>query len=308
MKPNDAWSAVAELAASQHGSFHRRQAAEHGLSNKRLETATRYGLLRREFRDVFVIASVPRSWRQSLSAHVHGGSTVSHRAAAALYGLDGFAEGIIEVTRHRVQSDVHTSVVVHRSSRLDDKLIAVVDGIRCTNVAVTLADLGAVIRPDRVEKALDSALRLGYPLSWIRQTLDDYARPGPTGTGVLRRILDDPARTGTLPDSWFERRLAKLLVAQGLPRPVLQHAVGGRRLDLAYPEAKLGVEAHSRQFHFGRQASDADHERELALVASGWQLVYVTWDMTRRPEQLAARIAGLYRSRHNPELARASSR
>ena len=73
----------------------------------------------------------------------------------------------------------------------------VVDGIPCTNVARTLCDLGAVVLADKVEQALDDALRRGCSERWIRETL---VAARPTGSEAEPRIFggcfDLPDRSG----------------------------------------------------------------------------------------------------------------
>ncbi len=297
MLANDAWCAVAELAASQHGAFHRRQAAELHLSNKSIAGAVRTGRIQPRSRDVFVMSGSSPSWKQELSVQSLFGSVVSHRSAARLHGLDGFTSDIVEVCREANQGCASGRAVVHKNRAIGQTELADVDGIRCTSIAATLLQLGAVVSPARVEQALDSALRQGSTATSIAHTLDELRRSGRNGCGVLALILDDPARSGALPDSWFERRLTKLLVDGGLPEPKLQHSVGCRRLDLAFPDVKLGIEAHSRRFNFGRRQVESDDKRDMELALLGWELVYVTWSMSQDPASLVRQIALLYRSR-----------
>ncbi len=230
------------------------------------------------------------------------GAVASHRAAAALHGLDGFREGVREVSVPREQEGRFPAMFCHRWSRTDEGDVCVIEGIRTTSVPRTLVQLGLVTTKDRVEQALDSALRNGAELAAIEDALRRLWRRGPTGAGVLREILEDPGRIGKLPDSWFERRLSSLLQARGLPKPRLQHPVrtgtSVRRLDLAYPDVMLGLEAHSRQFHFGQQQVKADHVRDMELTGLGWQLIYVTWAMTNEPDKLADQVARAYQTRN----------
>lgn len=230
------------------------------------------------------------------------GAVASHRAAAALHGLDGFNDGVREISVPREQEGRFPAMICHRWSRTDEQDLCEVQGIRTTSVARTLVQLGHVVPRDRVEQALDSALRNGLETGTIEAVLRRLWRRGPTGAGVLREILESPGRVGALPDSWFERNLATLLQDRGLPSPTLQHPVttntGVRRLDLAYPNVMLGIEAHSRRFHFGQQQADADHVRDMELTALGWQLIYVTWAMTREPDKLASQIQQAYKTRN----------
>jgi very-short-patch-repair endonuclease len=301
MQADDAWSAVAELAASQHGVFHRRQAAELNLSSRRLRRAVLKGELRQPSKNVLIVAATPDSWRQRLVAQTMAGGAASHRSAAALHRFDGFRPGLIELTVDRTDEFRRDNVIVHRWTGLSNDLLIEVDGIRCTNVATTLCQLGMVVASSRVEQALDSALRDGASPLWIAQVTRALDRPGPSGVAMLGRLLDDPSRRGALPDSWFERLLSKRLRQGVLPEPVLQHQVclpsGSRRLDLAFPGVKLGIEAHSRKYHFGRKAEQSDHVRDLELAASGWEVIYVTWSMAANLDNLLCHITAVYQTR-----------
>lgn len=301
MQADDAWRAVAELAASQHGVFHRRQAAAHGLSTQRIRRAVLKGELVQHSRDVFVLASSRESWKRSLRAHTLAGGVASHRSAAALHGLDGSQPGPMEVTRDRTRSTSRGDVVLHRWRGLESSMVTQIDGIPCTNIATTLAQLGMVVSRSRVEQALDGALRDGVSIVWISRTACALARPGSSGVKVLQSLLADPGRSGALPDSWFERLLARIVADTGLPRPVLQHEilVAGRRrrFDLAFPDAKLGLEAHSRRHHFSVAAVERDGLRDLELAGAGWEVVYVTWAMISPADRLIENLARIYWTR-----------
>lgn len=312
MRSTDAWGAVAELAASQHGAFSRAQAAVRGLSASRIRTRLRRGELDEPAPGVLRLVGAPRTWHQraSIAALAGGGAAVSHRAAARLHRLDGASSSIVEVVVRRGRYPCIPGVVTHRWQGLAAGDLTTVEGIRCTSLAVTLAQFGAVASPACVEQALDDALRRGVSLAWIASTLDRLHRPGPSGTGVLRRILDDPSRGAELPESWFERLLSRTATV-GLPPPVLQHRTGvgpggGYRLDFAWPAVKLAVEGHSRRFHFGAGMQEADHRRDLELAAAGWEVVYVTWRLAEDPDLLARHLLAIHDARRallRPPLA-----
>ena len=58
------------------------------------------------------------------------------------------------------------------------------------------------------------------------------------------------------------------------------------RTDIGIPAAKLGLEAHSRQFHFGPIAGRLDEERDLAVASCGWELLYLGWYAAKRPAEV----------------------
>src|SRR2546421_2829702 len=88
-------------------------------------------------------------------------AVVSHRAAAALFRLDGVKAGTVEVTAapsRRIRSDLFT---LHRTRRLPACDRSWIGPLPVTEVSRTLLDLGAVCDRDVVEAALETALRRG---------------------------------------------------------------------------------------------------------------------------------------------------
>ncbi len=100
----------------------------------------------------------------------------------------------------------------------------------------------------------------------------------------MERLLE--ARLGSDPgESALEGRVARWLVAAGLPPPVPQLWVvaGGRRfrLDLAYPDRRVGFELDGWDVHARRVAFDGDRERGNELALAGWRIYHFTARSTR---------------------------
>ena len=70
---------------------------------------------------------------------------------------------------------------------------------------------------------------------------------------------------------------------------------GRFRADFAYPEAGLLIEAHSMKFHGGTPVEDRDMRRHLALVAAGFEVVYVTASMLGEPASWLPGVVETYR-------------
>ena len=306
--PDDAVRAVAELAASQHRAFTRSQAAELNFDRSRIATAKRLGWLEEPYPGVLVVAGSENCWHRRLMAAIlaDGGHAVaSHRAAARLHGLDGFEEcDVIEVSvtrSHRWRRK--DEVVAHHVVALDRADVVTMDGIACTGLARTLADLGAVVEPLLVRRALTDARRRGTSLRWIQLTAERLHRPGPSGTGVLLGQLATIPFEGRVPDTWFEELLALCLEDPDIPAIVLQYPIrddNGRvvaKTDIGIPSVRLGLEAHSRRFHFGPDAEPLDEQRDLAAGACGWQLHYLGWFATRRPKDVLAIVKQIIAAR-----------
>ena len=269
---------------------------------------------------VLVLSAVAPSWEQRVAiATAAGGdhAVASHRCAARLHRLDGWLDfpdvEVSSLRRYKARVDA----VVHHVGVLEWCDVVEIDGIRTTGLARTLADLGAVVG-DQVERALDDARRRGTSLRWIDQTARRLHRPGRAGPATLLRSLGQIAPDEAVRGSWFEKvvgggggapprpRRGRPRGAPGPPPPhpripelVRQHVVrdpAGRfvaQLDLAVPSLRHGIEAHSREFHFGRAAEARDEDRDHRLSAVGWDVTYLGFASTRRPPDTVELIAAI---------------
>jgi predicted transcriptional regulator of viral defense system len=310
---NSAIHAVVELAASQHGVITRRQAADMGVSSHRVATALAQGWLTEPTAGVLLIGgSRPTFERSVMAATLAAGAhaAASHRSAARLHRLDGFtAATVIEVSverSHRWRSDEagRSRTLAHHIVALDECDLVSVDGILTTNLARTLADLGSVVRDPRlVGRALTDARRRGSSVRWLRETAERLHRPGQRGTGVLLRQLDAIPYEGRVPESWFEELLGLCLHDDRLPDVVPQYEIfddRGRfvaRVDLAVPSVRLGLEAHSRRFHFGPLSEPLDEQRDLRSAAAGWELLYLGWYAAKRPAEVVESVVEVVETR-----------
>src|SRR5713101_4443451 len=101
--------AIAAIAQHQHAAFSLAQVEAAGGDAMLALRRRRSGRWQRRASGVFVLAGAPASWRQQLMVATlagGGGAVVSHRAAAALWRLDGVRPDIVEIsvpyrTRHR---------------------------------------------------------------------------------------------------------------------------------------------------------------------------------------------------------------
>ena len=307
--------AVAELAASQHRAFTRKQAAELNFDRRRVATALREGWVTEPIPGVLAVRDGPPTWEQRLQVVVlaaRSRGVVSHRSAARLLRLDGYegpGNATLEISvPNGIRFRPSVSAVVHQVPPLDRRDVVCVAGFPCTSLDVTLCDLGSVVRAVKpVRRALTSARRRGLDLVKTRATAERRHRPGQAGSGVLLRLLDTIPWEGRLPASWFEELLALCLDDPTLPEMVLQHPIQdmcGRivaRADIAFPSVRLGLEAHSREFHFGPDAEAVDEDRDIAASLCGWELTSLGWYATKRPAEVLAVVRKLVRVR-SPEL------
>ena len=221
-------------------------------------------------------------------------AVASHTAAAALWELRGVEatspERTLPAHRHRPVEGAR----VHRTDTLDPIDVSRTKRIPVTTPARTLLDLGAVAAAETVESALEDALlhRL-CTLPLLTRTLDRLGGQGRSGAGVLRELVEErnPATAPT--ESVLEDALLRVPRRGGLPEPVGQYEVGGVRLDAAYPEIRLGIEADSRVWHGGRLDVQRNSDKANALVARGWRILRFTWrDLRYRPSYVVDAVGG----------------
>lgn len=230
----------------------------------------------------------PRPWR---------GFVAAFEAAAWLHELDGFDEPPpTEVIGARGRRLRGLDAVIQHYGDVPPEDLVVIDGIPCTGLARTVCDIATKLGPDRCLRALDDFERRRNSLGWLTMTAGRLDRPGQTGTRIVRRLLAE--RTGRAPDTWFERLVERCLAIPGLPPWTRQHDVldddGTHigRIDLASIPLRLGVEAHSKRYHFGARPGGRDQERDDEMAAVGWDLRYVGWYWdTQTPAGVAARIS-----------------
>ncbi|WP_313884534.1 DUF559 domain-containing protein [Mycobacteroides sp. CBMA 271] len=89
----------------------------------------------------------------------------------------------------------------------------------------------------------------------------------------------------------MESEARLVILDAGLPRPELQHEIGGWRVDFAWPVVRLAAEYDSDQWHVGATAMRKDKARFAGLQRCGWTVVPITVDDVRRnPTALISRL------------------
>ena len=285
------------MAARQHGLVSRDQALAAGLTRHAIQDRLAAHRWERVHTGVYRIVGSPATWEQQLmAACLLAGPTaaVSHRAAAAVWALDGVDSSLVEIVcPRRIRS---TGFIAHRAA-VPRRHATHIGSIPVTDPSRTLLDLGGVVSTRLMEDALDDALRRGLTtLTRLRRRLQAEGRRGRAGTGILRQLVDARDPSSALPESILESRVARLLTRAGLPRPVPQHEIraNGRlvaRIDFAWPEHLVALEADGYRHHSGRAAWQRDRARRNLLTGLGWRVLHISWDdVERRPEAVLSAV------------------
>jgi very-short-patch-repair endonuclease len=237
------------------------------------------------------------------------GAVVSHRSAARVLGLDGVGDALPELTVPLSRGPRSRKVIVHRGDiGAEDR--TEVGGLPVTSASRTLVDLAAVLEIDALAMAVESAWRKGaVTLKTLEQRAEELGGKGRAGVKALARVLRDCRSRKKPLESALEVRLWRLLKAERVPRPTpgleFRDDWGQPgRIDFAYPEHRLAIEADGFATHAARDVFERDRDRLSRLAAAGWRVIHVTWkQLDEGPKRVLEFIAvALKGDRSPPEV------
>jgi len=292
---NAAEQSVLVLAQRQHGAISRRQALSEGMSGRAIDRRLATGEWVRVFQGAYRVGGAECTWEQTIMAGCLAagpGAVASHRAAGALFGMPGVPRWV-EVTvpeSRRVQLE---GITAHRARLLTPQDIGAVKGIPVTRAARTIVDLADVYSTAKLGPMLDYAMvqRL------LRRGELTARSVGRRGAGVLAELLAERPALARPMGSDFEVELFRALREAGLPLPVPQYRVlmadgSFVYLDFAYPDVRLAIEADSYLWHASLADWQRDRARNGELVAIGWSILPITYDLVMRNTAEVARRVG----------------
>jgi len=187
------------------------------------------------------------------------GAVLSHRSAAALWGIQTSGGGEIHVSVCRRTRLRRPGIRVHSRVGLGENGVTRRDGIPITEIVRTLVDIAADLRLTAVERAVNEADKLDLiDPEALRGAIEDYA--GESGVSRLRELLD--ARTFRLSDSDLEVLFRPIADAAGLPLPLTKQVVNGFEVDFYWPELGLVVETDGLRYHRTPAAQARDVRRD----------------------------------------------
>jgi very-short-patch-repair endonuclease len=242
-----------------------------GLSDAALKWRARRGWLHPVTRGVY--STVPAEHRPPLAAEAAAllaiGGVISHRSAAAMWGLVKRDPLVVDVTvpvqrRHRSGIRVHRASVTREEQRAKRGLIL-------TSPFRALMDLqtGEKERAFAVSEALS------------RRLISD---------AEAATLIDAPAITR----SEAERRFLELIRKAGLTTPNANVRLHGYEVDFHWPDHRLVVEIDGFRFHGHRGAFERDRRKGLDLERRGERVVRLSaLQVVDEPEAVVASLARL---------------
>jgi hypothetical protein len=262
-------SRLARIAARQHGIVTGAQLAAVGIDKDAVLRRVRGGRLHRVHRGVYALGHTALSlhgrWLAAVLACGEG-ALLSHRSAAALWGMLPTSAPKIDVIVPKVSDRRSTAAVrVRRGKR-------------------------------------DASVHLGIPVTSLRCTLDDLAA-AKLPAWQLRRAMEVAERLGlNVTPTGPRSPLEEAFVALCPTPPVVNGTIAGLEVDFHWPDAMLIVETDGHETHGTREAFERDRARDQRLTAAGWTVLRFTHRQVRgEPERVRAVLLSVRsRSRATP--------
>jgi very-short-patch-repair endonuclease len=259
---------IVALAERQDGVVSRSQVRDLGLTERAIDGRLAAGWLIPILHGVFAVGHRPRTlrgWHKAAVLATGPRSMLAHRSAAAHWGmLDAPSRPHVIAPR---SADGIRGIVVHRPRLVLPDDVTEEDGLRVATPVRVLLDLAAGSSRRTLERALDQAevRRLHLP---IEPLLKRCTRR--RGAPLLRAVLQWHVAGSTITESEAEEAFLAIVRDAGLPDPVPQCWIAGRRRDFAWPGYRVVIEIDGRAFHDTASAFETDRIRDNELTLAGW--------------------------------------
>jgi very-short-patch-repair endonuclease len=261
--------AIVALAERQSGVVGHRQLRSLGVDRAWIGRRVAIGWLIPILYGVYAVGHRPRllrGWHNAALLAAGERSGLSHRSAGAHWKMTK-APGRPHVIAPR-SADAIKGIVVHRPRSLAEGDIVENQGLRVTSPARTLLDLaGEGASKRQLERALDQAEihELHLPIDPL---LTRCRRR--RGAPLLRSVLEWHLAGSTITESEAEEAFLAIVRRAGLPDPLPQRYVEGRRRDFVWPRERIVVEVDGWRYHGSAQATERDAVRDNELGLAGW--------------------------------------
>ncbi len=220
---------------------------------------------------------------------------LSHRSAAALYGIGEERDGLIEASVIRRAARHRRGIRVRRRPSLSGRDLGTLGEIPLTSPVRTLIDLATLEPPNRVERAVNEADKHDHvDPDALRKALERY--PGEPGVKRLRKVLDQ--HTFRLSDQELELLFRPIAASAGVPVQLTKVFLNDYEVDFFWPALGLVVETDGWRYHRTPAAQTRDALRFQVHTASGltplrfshWQVKYEAGHVRRVLESTAAHL------------------
>jgi very-short-patch-repair endonuclease len=296
---------IVTLAESQFGVVGRRQVNEAGLSRKAVLHRIERGALISLSPEVLRVAGSPRTDHQLAMAGVLDappGAHLSHRSAAAWWGLPGFRLAVpiqVVIPWQGINRRTRLAAVHFHRDLPGDHLLRR-GSLPVVSPALAIFLLAGTERAGRVARALDNAwARHLLTYEQLHQLLKALAKRGRNGIALMRELLAERPPDYRPPESGLEARVARLAADAGIDLR-RQVDVGDDgwigRVDFVVDGSPDVIEVLSQRYHGSVLDRASDTARFARLERSGRRVLTV-WDedVWQRPELVTEAIHRFWR-------------
>ncbi|MEY2397933.1 MAG: hypothetical protein QOJ00_1107 [Actinomycetota bacterium] len=296
---------LAAIAIRQHSLITLRDILALDAKPELAKRRCRSGFWQRVHPGVYRLAGVPWTYEARVLAAVlaaGNGAVASHLCAARIQGI-GFVSARPELSIPRGQRCAIEGVTIHRSRDLDKCAVVERSGIPVTEPARTLLDVGRLVGPQSLARAVEAARRKDL-VNWhdLAVCLAGHARQGRKGVRRLREVIAAGAANSGITDTDSELLALSLLREHGFDEPVLQHRVydpGGvliAEIDFAYPPSMIAFEIDG-SVHLQPEVRRKDDARDDQLHQMGWRVRRIWWEIVvHQPEEFVRIVRDVLRT------------
>lgn len=297
----------------------RRHALAEGYSDRRIAALVRTREWHRVRRGAYTSGALWRSLSpedqhrvlcRAVLLTAHPCSVLSHVSAAVEWGADtwGFDLSEVHLTRTDGKCGRKEAGLVHHRGRLAEDAVVVLNGVRVTAAARSVAETCTITGVEPALVVANSLLHGGqvHPTEFGRHVELTQSWPRSLTTEIVQRLADDRL------ESVAESRAFHLFWKEGIPRPEPQVPIhdetGGLvgRVDFAWPQYGVFAEMDGRlKYAVHRREGETleafllreKRREELICALTGWVCIRITWEDLSRPRLLARRIRRMLASR-----------
>ena len=285
MRDREATAEIRLLAEKQHGVFSVWQVLDRGVSEDIVQRRRASGLLVPLFHGVYALGHRRLTREGNCMAAVLAcgpGAVLSYFSAGHHWGICG-SRGPIEVLRQSggFHPKGHRGVKLHQTRRLEPYEVTIERGIPVAVMERVLLDLAARTDAKRLERVFVQAYK-SEGFSWSRLGRIINRRRGCKGVGKLRRIALEVDPEALETKSAPEVDLLALYRQADMPTPAVNVLVEGHLVDFLWAEQKVIVETDSWSHHGDPLAFEKDRQRDVDLIAAGYDVHRTTYKMLER--------------------------
>ena len=279
MHPRPVEVAIAELARRQFGVVSRSQLIELGLTAEQIKWRREWGRLHRIHHNVYAVGHT------ALVDHAHliagllsAGSTafLSHRTAAAVWGLRVVNVRRIELTVPGATSHTRDPLVIHRTRHephSDD--VRTRNGLRVSSVPKLLVELAPRETPAELRRLISQGVSRGVlrldtrdGLDLLEATLARHPRhPGAVALATALRYYRRIESHASQLELAFDRFLAD---HPEIPEPTRNVRIDRWEIDRCWPAHNLVVELDGRPYHVAAAEMERDRVKDAGLQRLGY--------------------------------------